>query len=90
VRRFVRFAAIGFTLFSILFWDFAFSLIDLSRDYPEALGLQRGTYLTTWLVYALPAILYGVLSVLYFHWFAKRVLRAAVSRKPDVQENPDR
>jgi hypothetical protein len=90
VKRLVRVAAIGFALFSVLFWDFAFSLIDVSRDYPEALGLRRGAYLTTWLVYALPAILYGVLSVLYFHWFARRVLRAAVPRKQDVQENPDR
>jgi ABC-type antimicrobial peptide transport system permease subunit len=85
MRRFVRFAAIGFTLFSVLFWDLAFSIADIVRDDPRALGLRSGSSVTTWLVFALPAILYGVLSVLYFHWFAKRLVRKATPRKPDVQ-----
>jgi hypothetical protein len=84
VRRFVRIAAIAFALFSVLFWDLALSVANIARDEPTALGLRSGSYLTTWLVFAVPAILYGVLSVLYFHWFAKRVARLVAPRKPDV------
>jgi hypothetical protein len=81
VKRLVRIAAIGFTLFSVLYWDSASGLISLAHDYPDALGLPRGSYLAVWLVYALPTILYGVIAVLFFHWFAKRVARMAIPRK---------
>jgi H+/Cl- antiporter ClcA len=85
VKRFVRLAAIGFALFSVFFWDLVLNIAELAHDFPEAIGFSRKSYLTDWLIYALPAILYGVLTVLYFHWFAKRVARYVALRKPDVQ-----
>jgi hypothetical protein len=75
VKGLVRFAAIVFTIVSTSFWLLATS-ITLDGGAIVTVQLARSaSYVTTYLFYAVPTLLYAVLCTLFCHWFARHVVK---------------
>lgn len=76
MKHLVRFAVLGFTVFSTMFWLAVFSLRDM------VLGVRWMAYQAEpgaaqhWLFGTLPAVLYGLICWAFLNWFAKRVFRS--------------
>lgn len=86
MSRFIRFSAIGFTLFSMMFWLAAQVIMDTRQflnDYKPLSGMQ------TWLTGSLPPIIYALISFLFFHWFARKVIQKDRSAISSLSQTPE-
>ncbi|HTN14490.1 MAG TPA: hypothetical protein VL094_06760 [Sphingomonadaceae bacterium] len=68
MNRLIRWASLGFATFSAFFWA-AVGIVD------QTVGQSLGGAAQSWLTTTLPAIVFGVICVLFCHWFARRILR---------------
>ncbi len=77
--RFIRFASLGFTLFSAIYWMgiVIFGQIILAID-----GQTEIAAGTQWAIQAVPVIVYGLICVLSCHWSAKSIVRRIDIRAP--------
>lgn len=70
--RFVRVVSIAFAIFSVLFWvsvQGVISVLDQVR------GVREQSKWDIWFTGSLPAILYAVVCVFVFHWFARKIIK---------------
>ena len=79
MSRFVRGAALAFTIASTLYWLAATDFIEVIRLAPQQFGLAKGSYFATWVISATAPILYSVFCVLFCHWFARQIIRRSRS-----------
>ncbi|MCB5426063.1 hypothetical protein H0274_12405 [Altererythrobacter sp. CC-YST694] len=68
MNRLIRWASLGFATFSTVFW----AIVDIID---QIVGQGLGGAAQSWLTTTLPAILFGMICVLFCHWFARRILR---------------
>jgi hypothetical protein len=80
MARFVRFASLGFALFSVLFWLVVWTFVELIELLNER--LTEAT-LVDRIAQAAPAMIYGLITVLFCQWFARGVLKRAPQREFD-------
>ncbi|MEL6878623.1 MAG: hypothetical protein AAGL68_11070 [Pseudomonadota bacterium] len=80
MARFVRIASVGFAIFSVFFWSGVWMFVELV----ELLN-ERLTEATIWdrVAQAAPALIYGVITVLFCQWFARGVIKRAPQRDFD-------
>jgi hypothetical protein len=75
VRALIRVAAIVFTVVSTSFWLIATSITTHDGAIVQVQSAKSASYLTSYLFYAVPTLLYAVLCTLFCHWFARLVVK---------------
>ena len=70
--RFVRLASLGFAVFSVIFWLTVDGIGQVRRQITE--GNEPSNW-DIWLTSSVPAIIYAVICVLVFHWFARKIIK---------------
>jgi small-conductance mechanosensitive channel len=70
--RFVRLVSIGFAIFSVLFWLTVQGIIGIQQ---QITGNVEPSKWGIWLSGSLPAIIYAVICVFVFHWFARKIIK---------------
>lgn len=78
MKGLVRFAAIVFTIVSTSFWLMATSITMKDGNIVLVQSTKSASYVTSYLFYAVPTLLYAVLCALFCHWFARRVVKHVV------------
>ena len=73
MKRFVRFSGLGFAVASVLFWHSVIVLRDVVPAVQQTAYDSEPGLLQDWLMTGLPSIIYGLLCVLFCHWFARRI-----------------
>jgi ABC-type proline/glycine betaine transport system permease subunit len=70
--RFVRVVSVAFASFSVLFW---ISVQGVVSVLDQVRGVSEQSKWDIWLTGSLPAILYAVVCVFVFHWFARKIIK---------------
>ncbi len=78
MKGLVRFAAIVFTIVSTSFWLMATSITMKAGNIVLVQSAKSASYVTAYLFYAVPTLLYAVFCALFCHWFARRVVKHVV------------
>ena len=72
MKQFVRFSALGLAVTSALYWQLVLMLRDVVPVVQLAAYNAKPGLLQSWLMTGLPSIIYGLLCVLFCHWFARK------------------
>lgn len=78
--RFVRLVSIAFAIFSVLFWSAVHGIVQIQQ---QLRGVTGASNLDIWLTGSLPAIIYAVVCVFVFHWFARKIIKKVEDTKND-------
>ena len=70
--RFVRLVSLGFAVFSVIFWLTVDGIGQVRRQITD--GNEPSNW-DIWLTSSVPAIIYAVICVLVFHWFARKIIK---------------
>lgn len=70
--RFVRLVSLGFAVFSMIFWSAVDVIGQVRRQITDC---SEPSKWEVWLTSSVPAIVYAVICVLVFHWFARKILK---------------
>ena len=70
--RFVRLVSLSFAVFSVIFWLAVDGIGQVGRQIVE--GGEPSKW-DIWLTSSVPAIIYAVVCVLVFHWFARKIVK---------------
>ena len=70
--RFVRLVSLGFAVFSVIFWLTVDGISQVRRQITE--GSEPSNW-DVWVTSSVPAIIYAVVCVLVFHWFARKIIK---------------
>ena len=70
--RFVRVVSLGFAVFSVIFWLAVDSIGQMLRHITEGEEISNWDI---WFTSSVPAIIYAVICVLVFHWFARKIIK---------------
>ena len=70
--RFVRLVSLGFAVFSVIYWLTVDGIGQVRSQITE--GNEPSNW-DIWLTSSLPAIIYAVICVLVFHWFARKIIK---------------
>ena len=73
MKRFIRFSALGLAVASALYWQLVLMLHDVVPAVQQAAYNSEPGLLQSWLMTGLPSIIYGLLCVLFCHWFARKI-----------------
>jgi uncharacterized membrane protein (Fun14 family) len=78
--RFVRLVSIGFAIFSVLFWLAVQGIVHIQQ---QLRSVTEPSSWDIWLTGSLPAIIYAVICVFVFHWFARKILKKVLETSND-------
>ena len=70
--RFVRLVSLGFAVFSVIFWLTVDGIGQVRR---QITGANEPSKWDIWLTSSVPAIIYAVICVLVFNWFAGKIIK---------------
>ena len=81
--KLVRLASIAFAVFSTFFWAAVGALANIATDVQRDVYRTEPSLFQSWIFGSLPMIIYGLLCVLFCHWFARKI----VGRVHDMQRD---
>ena len=79
----IRIVAISFALFSAIYWAGFQHFFDVNLT--RAIGQQFDlpTIAVLWLP-VIPILIYALVSLLFFHWLKRRLIKALTLRSEDI------
>ena len=73
MKRFVRLSGLGLAVASALYWQLVIMIRDVVPAVQQAAYNSEPGLLQAWFMTGLPLIIYGLLCVLFCHWFARKI-----------------